>query len=44
MPGGFTGGEIPYHMGSYWGIYIEEKMTYYIGGYIGGKEFLYWKV
>ena len=25
--GGFTGGEIPYHMGSYWGIYIEGKMT-----------------
>jgi len=25
--GGFTGREIPYHVGSYWGIYIEEKMT-----------------
>lgn len=25
--GGFTGGEISYDMGSYWGIYIEEKMT-----------------
>ena len=22
---GFTRGEIPYHVGSYWGIYIEEK-------------------
>jgi len=26
---GFTGGEIPYHVHSYWGIYIEEKMTIY---------------
>jgi len=25
--GGFAGGEIPYHMGSYGEIYIEEKMT-----------------
>jgi len=25
--GGFIGGAISDHMGSYWGIYIEEKMT-----------------
>jgi len=37
--GGFTGGEISYHVGSYWGIFIEEKMTQYIGGYIGVKCF-----
>jgi len=24
---GFTRGAIPYHVSSYWGIYIEEKMT-----------------
>jgi len=22
---GFTGGAIPYHVGLYWGLYIEEK-------------------
>jgi len=41
---GFTGGAIPYHVSSYWGIFIEEKMTEYIGGYIGGRGFLYWHV
>jgi len=25
--GGFTRGAISYHVGSYWGIYIELKMT-----------------
>lgn len=24
---GFTGGEIPYHVRSYWGTYIEKKIT-----------------
>ena len=42
--GGFTEGEILYHVHSYWGIYIEEKMKEYIGRYIGGKVFLYWQV
>jgi len=37
--GGFIGGEIPYHMHLYWGIYIEEKMTQYIEHIIGVKYF-----
>jgi len=27
LHGSFIVGAIPYHVGSYWGIYIEEKMT-----------------
>ena len=37
--GSFTNKAISYHVGSYWVIYIEEKITQYIGGYIGGKVF-----
>ena len=37
--GGFTRGAIPYHVHSYWGIYIKEKMTQYIEHIIGIKGF-----